>query len=57
MEANKIGIKVVNDILEYPDTIGSCIYHSNGYYYNNKNRVINYKIYGIGLWRRIKEIR
>jgi hypothetical protein len=55
IKANKLGIRVVNDIDYYCYyNSPSYIIHNNGYYYNNKNRVINYRRYGIMLWKRIR---
>jgi hypothetical protein len=52
MEANKIGISVVNTTFDYFNNNGNCIIQGN----NNrfKNRRINYKRYGIELWKRIR---
>ena len=47
---NKLGVKVINDIWDYHNTEGTCIYH--GDYIRDRN--INYKRYGIKLWKRTR---
>ena len=51
MEANKIGIRVINDIHDYYYySYGDCIYNNDII----KDRNINYKRYGIKLWKRTR---
>jgi len=52
---NKLGVRVVTNILKYPDTIGSCIYHTSRYYYSSRDRIIGFNRYCISLDKYEKE--